>query len=144
MELVPEEEPYMSKSVTPLLTVDCIAFDGERNVLLVKRKNPPFQGKLALPGGFVETGETVEDACRREFAEETGLQAGKLELVGVYSNPDRDPRGHVVTIAFATLIPGTCPTAGGDAVAATWVQDWENKGLAFDHACILNDAERIG
>jgi ADP-ribose pyrophosphatase YjhB (NUDIX family) len=73
----------------PALTVDCVVIDAERRLLLIRRGNPPFKGRYALPGGFVDVGETVEDACRRELMEETGVKAGRLELVGVYSDPKR-------------------------------------------------------
>jgi 8-oxo-dGTP diphosphatase len=89
---------------TPALTVDCVAIDGERRLLLIRRKNPPHAGKYALPGGFVDVGETVEDACRRELMEETGIKAGRLVLIGVYSNPGRDPRRHTCSVAFLTRI----------------------------------------
>ncbi len=131
----------MPTPVTALITVDCIAFS-DKSVLLIKRKNPPFRGCFALPGGFVDVGETVEHACRREFNEETGLQAGVLELVGVYSSPDRDPRGHTVSVAFATELTRDPPTAGDDAAAANWIVDWQNQELAFDHALIIADAAR--
>ena len=79
---------------TPALTVDCVLFDAKGRLLLIRRGNPPFKGRYALPGGFVDVGETVEDACRRELMEETGVKAGRLELIGVYSDPKRDPCGH--------------------------------------------------
>lgn len=85
---------------TPLLTVDCVVLNPRGEVLLIERKNEPFRGHFALPGGFVDIGETVEDACRRELMEETGVKAGKLTLVGVYSDPNRDPRGHTASVVF--------------------------------------------
>lgn len=88
----------MAKPVTPLLTVDCVAFDSRGRVLLIRRGKPPFAGRLALPGGFVDVGETVEDACRREIEEEAGVNVRDLALVGVYSAPDRDPRGHTASV----------------------------------------------
>ena len=133
----------MAKPVTPLLTVDCVAFDHRGRVLLIRRAKPPFAGRYALPGGFVDVGETVEAACRRELREETGLEAGDLVLVGVYSDPVRDPRGQTVSVAFATLLPGRRPHAGDDAAAARWVPGWRRETLAFDHAEIARDAERI-
>jgi len=87
----------------------------------------------ALPGGFVEIGETVEDACRRELMEETGVRAGKLQLLGVYSNPGRDPRGHTCSIVFLTRVRRATPRAGDDAAAAEWVESWSKVELAFDH-----------
>ena len=72
---------------TPVLTTDCVVCDGAGRVLLIRRKNEPFKGAYALPGGFVEIGETTEAACRREVLEETGLRVDELQLIGVYSAP---------------------------------------------------------
>ena len=127
---------------TPLLTTDCVAVDARGHVLLVRRGKPPFKGKQALPGGFVEIGETVEDACRRELMEETGVRAGRLELLGVYSDPKRDPRGHTCAVVFLTRIARAAPKGGDDAAAARWVENWSKLDLAFDHAKILKDAKR--
>jgi 8-oxo-dGTP diphosphatase len=131
------------RPVTPLLTVDCLALDSRGRVLLIKRKNPPFEGHYALPGGFVDVGETVEEACRRELLEETNVKAGKLHLVGVYSDPARDPRGHTVSVTFLTRVRGAAPRAGDDAADAVWVANWRSLSLAFDHAKILSDGTRI-
>jgi 8-oxo-dGTP diphosphatase len=128
---------------TPALTTDCVVVDARRRVLLIRRGHPPFKGKYALPGGFVEIGETVEDACRRELMEETGVKAGRLELIGVYSDPGRDPRGHVCSVAFLTRVARAAPRAGDDAAAAEWVEGWSKLELAFDHAKILRDAQRM-
>jgi len=129
---------------TPALTTDCVIRDNEGRVLLIRRKNEPFKGAYALPGGFVDIGETVEAACRREVFEEAGVVVGELHLVGVYSDPRRDPRGHTVSIAFVTLLPrAPRAKAGSDAEAAEWVKDWRNVDLAFDHAEIIADAEKI-
>jgi 8-oxo-dGTP diphosphatase len=133
----------MPKPKTPLLAVDCVAFDGRGRVLLIRRGHPPFKGRHALPGGFVDIGETVEEACRRELLEETGVKAGKLELVGVYSDPKRDPRNHTCSVVFLTRLARANPVAGDDAAAAEWVGDWRKVELAFDHAQILADAERL-
>jgi len=127
---------------TPALTVDCVAIDGEGRLLLIRRKNPPYAGKYALPGGFVDVGETVEDACRRELMEETGIKAGRLALIGVYSDPRRDPRGHTCSVAFLTRILHARPKAGDDAAGAQWVKPWSTLELAFDHAKIVADARR--
>ena len=111
-------------------------------MLLIRRGNPPFDGAYALPGGFVELGETVEEGCRREVLEEVGLNVGELRLVGVYSDPARDPRGHTVSVAFLAVLPrATVPQAGSDAAGAEWVKNWPALKLAFDHAKILADAE---
>jgi 8-oxo-dGTP diphosphatase len=133
----------MAKPKTPLLAADCVVLDASGRVLLVRRKHPPFKGHYALPGGFVEIGETVEDAARRELMEETGVKAGRLQLVGIYSDPKRDPRGHICSAAFLTRIARARPTAGDDAAAAQWIADWRKAELAFDHARILADASRM-
>ena len=131
------------KPVTPLLTVDCVAIDAKGRVLLIKRGNPPFQGHYALPGGFVDVGETVEDACRRELLEETGVEARKLTLIGVYSDPGRDPRGHTASVAFLARVKSTGAKAGDDAAAVEWVENWRRLDLAFDHKLILRDAAKL-
>ena len=129
---------------TPALTVDCVITNPDGRVLLIRRKNEPFKGAFALPGGFVDIGETVEAGCCREVREETGLEVTDLELVGVYSEPGRDPRGHTVSAAFLAWLPSAVPpSAGDDAETAEWVVDWREQMLAFDHARILEDAERM-
>jgi 8-oxo-dGTP diphosphatase len=130
----------MPRPETPLLATDCVVLDGAGRVLLIRRKNEPYRGALALPGGFVEIGESVEAACRRELREETGLKADNLELVGVYSDPARDPRGHVCSVTFLARIGGATAVAGDDAAAVEWVRDPGEHQLAFDHALILRDA----
>jgi 8-oxo-dGTP diphosphatase len=134
----------MAAPKVPQLTTDCVIFDPAGCVLLVRRKHEPFAGSHALPGGFVEMGETVEGACRREVREETGIEVDDLCLVGVYSDPKRDPRGHMVSVTYATVLPSTVsPRAGSDAASAEWVKDWRRVALAFDHAQILADAEAM-
>lgn len=128
---------------TPSLTTDCVVLDAKGRVLLIRRGNPPFKGAYALPGGFVDVGETVEDACRRELMEETGVKAGRLTLVGVYSDPKRDPRGHTVATVFLTRVRSANAKAGDDAAAVEWVERWQSLQLAFDHAKILRDAMRL-
>jgi 8-oxo-dGTP diphosphatase len=90
----------VARPETPLLATDCVIRDDDGRIVLVRRQNDPFKDGYALPGGFVDLGETVEAACRREVLEETGLSVGALKLVGVYSDPRRDPRGHSVSVAF--------------------------------------------
>jgi len=109
------------------------------SVILIKRRNPPFQGIWALPGGFVDYGETVESAVRRETKEETGLDVEIEKLVGVYSDPDRDPRGHTISVCFL------CKPVGGNLKASTDSMDVKEfklsqiPELAFDHEKILRD-----
>ena len=127
---------------TPLLTVDCVVFDPENRVLFIRRKNPPFAGSYALPGGFVDIGETVEAACRRDLAEETGVKVKTLKLINVYSAPDRDPRGHTCSVAFWARVDKPDARAGDDAAALEWVSGWRGADLAFDHKRIVMDAFR--
>ncbi len=135
---------HMSMPKTPALATDCIIYDREGRVLLVRHKYEPFKGAYALPGGFVEIGETVEEACRREVREEAGVDIGALQLVGVYSHPQRDPRGHTVSVAYFVRLPGeVTPHARDDDAAAEWVEDWRKHALAFDHAQIPADAEDL-
>lgn len=132
----------MAINKTPLLTVDCIVIYNN-SVLLIKRKNPPYKNFLALPGGFVDIGETVEDACVRELYEETSLKLkpSQIKLVGVYSKPGRDPRRNTIAIAYSVIIKNKIRvTAGDDAATAEFISDWKKKRLAFDHKTIINDA----
>jgi 8-oxo-dGTP diphosphatase len=127
----------------PLLAVDCVVFDRAGRLLLIRRKHPPFQDQYALPGGFVEYGETIEQAAARELLEEANLVATTLSLIGVYSDPHRDPRGHVVSIAYLAITGQYDSRAGGDASEASFIADWENKELAFDHGRIVRDARAL-
>lgn len=127
----------------PSLTVDAVWIVGNR-ILLVRRARPPFRGRWALPGGFVEVGETVEQAVVRELREETGLPAEGLRLLGVYSRPGRDPRGPTVTVAFRIRGKAAKPTGGSDAREARWLPLARARALAFDHDEIVGDALRAG
>ena len=123
---------------TPLLAADAvILFEG--GVVLIQRDHPPYAGCYALPGGFVEIGEGVEAAVIREAREETGLEIELLGLVGVYSDPGRDPRGHVVSVAFLARGRGVL-LAGSDARAAGIFSRERLPPLAFDHEAIISDA----
>jgi 8-oxo-dGTP diphosphatase len=126
---------------TPLLTVDCVVFDTDK-VVLIRRGFEPFKNWYALPGGFVDIGESVEQACVRELKEETGLEIeiNKLQLIGVYSDPSRDPRRHTVSVAFLGRSNLDTLQAGDDAISVHLVKDWRNKDMAFDHKKILEDA----
>ena len=123
----------------PRLTVDSLTRDGEGRVLLVRRGRPPFEGRWALPGGFVETGETTESACVRETREETGVEVEVGRLAGVYSRPNRDPRGHTVSVVYhCRAVEGEAKGAD-DAAEARWFAPDELATLtfAFDHAEIV-------
>ena len=128
----------------PLLTVDVVALAGVPDVrrsLLVQRAHPPFAGSWALPGGFVEEGERVAEAARRELCEETGLRLSHLELLGVYDTPGRDPRGQTVSIVYVARLDGEQPVIGADdASDARWFPVDSLPELAFDHGLILADA----
>lgn len=127
----------------PSLAVDCIVFDDRDRLLLIRRRHPPFEGQFALPGGFVDYGETTEAAAGRELLEETGLTARTLRLVGVYSDPKRDPRGHTIGVAYLTTIEDGVPAAGDDAAEAEFRDDWQELDLAFDHNVIVRDAVKM-
>lgn len=126
--------------LAPALTVDGVLLKG-REVLLVRRGREPFKGVWALPGGFVEVGERVDDACRREVVEETGLRGDIVDLLGVYSDPKRDPRGHTVSVVYVMRVGGivNLGEAGDDAEEARWFPLDALPELAFDHARILAD-----
>jgi 8-oxo-dGTP diphosphatase len=125
-------------------TADLIAFCGNR-VLLIERGWEPFKGHAALPGGYVDPGEATRAAAAREAAEETALAVdpARLHRVGVYDAPGRDPRGRVVSEAWAVVLDRPALVrAGDDATAAAWVDidDALGRRLAFDHRQILDDA----
>jgi 8-oxo-dGTP diphosphatase len=136
---------------TPSVTTDIVVFadkDETRHVLLIRRLNPPFQDRWALPGGFLDADETVEECAARELYEETHLRVSTLSLVGVFSKPDRDPRSRVLTVAFQSQIPVSQmndAVAGDDAKSVEWVSihNLNAERLAFDHWAILQAANQL-
>ncbi len=143
---------YTSQHPFVYVTADVVAFSiraGALQVLLVRRGRPPYAGRLAFPGGFVDPHEGLEQAARRELVEETSVRCDHVPLVqlGAYGDPGRDPRHRVVSTAYvAVLGPGIEPTAGDDAAEAAWhdvrslLGEPDGVPLAFDHDEILRDA----
>lgn len=125
---------------SPVLAVDIIIEYPDGDIVLIKRGIEPFKGMWALPGGHVEVGETVESAAVREAGEETGLLISLEEIIGVYSDPDRDPRGHTVSIAYRARPVGGKLQASTDAKEAIKTGKFRDMPLAFDHEKIINDA----
>ena len=122
----------------PSVTADGIVVKGDK-ILLIKRGRDPFKGSYALPGGFLEEGERLEDCVVREVREETGLDTEIVSLVGVYSDPDRDPRGHFVTAVYRLKPVGGRVKAGDDAAHVEWVRRDRLPEFAFDHGRIVRD-----
>lgn len=129
----------MTKQNNPRLTVDAII---ERNnrILLIRRKGEVFHNYLAIPGGFVDYGEQVETAVIREMKEELGIKIKITGILGVYSDEDRDPRGHICSIVFVCQSDES-PVAGDDAKEIEWIEinEINSCDLAFDHKMILQD-----
>lgn len=122
----------------PSPCVDIIIYEPGRGIVLIERKNPPYG--WALPGGFIDYGESAESAARREALEETCLEVTLLGLVGVYSEPDRDPRQHTLSITYAAVAVDTAKIRGGDdAAQAVFFGLDDLPELAFDHAKIIAD-----
>ncbi len=124
----------------PVPTVDAI-IQKSSSLLFVKRKNYPFKNQFALPGGFVNEGETIEDAIVREVYEETSLEVHPIDILGVYSDPTRDPRGHIMTVVFIVLVIRGIPTARDDAHEISWIpiNKIDEIEIAFDHKLLIHD-----
>jgi 8-oxo-dGTP diphosphatase len=127
------------------LTADVIIFTlrgDDLQVLLVKRKHPPFERMWAIPGGFVAPDESLEETALRELEEETGVRDVYLEQLYTFGDVDRDPRGRVVTVAYFALVPAADidPQAGSDAAETHWWSVYGLPDLAFDHADIVSYA----
>ncbi|MGX8693773.1 MAG: NUDIX domain-containing protein [Methanobrevibacter sp.] len=131
----------MTKYRTPSLTADIFIFDDEFNFILIKRKNNPYKDCWALPGGFVEYGESVETAAIREAKEETNIDVELKDLVNVYSEPNRDPRGHTVTVAYIAKGNMSEMKADSDAkeIGIFSAEKLDEINIAFDHAKIIKD-----
>jgi 8-oxo-dGTP diphosphatase len=121
------------------LTADVVIEFGDDSIILIKRCNPPFEGWWAIPGGKLEGQETIEETAIREAHEETGLIVKLARIIGVYSKPERDPRGRYVSVAFAAIPIGGVLRASSDAAEVSRTADYDNLPLAFDHRQILAD-----
>lgn len=125
----------------PMVTVDALVFAGDtdnQQVLLIYRNNPPFKGNWALPGGFVEMNETLEQAAVRELEEETGLKISGFKQLYTFGKPDRDPRGRTISVVFIKQLDKPQePKAGDDAEKAAWFSIEKLPALAFDHNKII-------
>lgn len=133
---------YTYEYPRPALTVDCVVFgldEEDLKVLLIRRALEPFQGRWALPGGFVHMEESLDEAARRELQEEAGIRPGLLEQLYTFGDPRRDPRGRVVSVAYFVLVKLSDHRvqAATDAREAAWFSVWDTPRLAFDHAEIL-------
>jgi ADP-ribose pyrophosphatase YjhB (NUDIX family) len=130
----------MNTSQKISLSVDAVV---EKNgkILLIRRKKGPFANSFSLPGGKVEPREKVEDALKREIFEETNLKIKPVEILGVYSDPKRDPKKHKVSITFVARLTGSKAKAKAkdDAKSIEWLEVIEKRSLAFDHNKVLND-----
>lgn len=140
--------PYTYPHPRPSVTTDIALFrraDEARELLLIRRRDDPFEGLWTLPGGFVEKGETLEAAARRELAEETGITGVTLRQLAAYGEPGRDPRGWTVSVVFWgwRRVEDPDPIAGDDAAEARWWPVDDLPALAFDHARIIKDALEI-
>ena len=140
--------PYTYAYPRPAVTVDIILFtfmDADLKVLLIRRGAPPFAGRWALPGGFVNIDEDLEDAALRELSEETAVENIYLEQLYTFGAPDRDPRGRVITVAYFALLSndqaeGLHIQAGDDASQTGWWSIYDLPELAFDHGRVLHYA----
>lgn len=152
--------PHVYEYPKPSVTVDNVIIRrhpvGGSDILFIRRKNPPFKGQLALPGGFLEMEESLADGALRELQEETGILREQLtwfEHVGAYGAPGRDPRGRTISIAFVGIVPdGTVAIPADDAVDVEWIDSIlfraeslpnptiKGEQFAFDHAQVVNDA----
>lgn len=140
-----DEKKYCYKYPHPAVTTDCVifGFDGQSlKVLLVERGIEPYKGRWAFPGGFLNPDERAEEGARRELNEETGLEGAFIEQFHTYTEPNRDPRERVITIAYFALVRIQEVHGGDDAAKAQWFPIKEVPQLAFDHDRILRDATR--
>ncbi|OIP01562.1 MAG: hypothetical protein AUJ98_03905 [Bacteroidetes bacterium CG2_30_33_31] len=134
---------FCYKYPRPAVTVDALVFSTDKKVLLIKRKNPPFEGLWALPGGFLNIDETLESAVARELFEETGIKNIDLKQFKTFGDINRDPRHRTLTVTFIGIINNSndyLPTANDDASESNWFDFEDLPNLAFDHSKIIMEA----
>lgn len=138
---MPRQRQFCYDHPRPAVSVDIVVLRRDASeVLLIRRKNEPFAGLWALPGGFVDPDETLEQAAKRELEEETGIRA-KVEQLAAFSDPDRDPRGRTISVAFVARVAASrAVSAGDDAADAAWYPTSRLPRLAFDHRKIIRKA----
>jgi 8-oxo-dGTP diphosphatase len=130
----------------PMLTVDVVVFmslNDQLHILLIQRAQSPFEGSWALPGGFVGIEESLKSAAARELSEETGIKDCELKQFHTYGDPQRDPRGRVISVVYCTYLPTDVRLTvqgGSDANQARWFPITDLPDLAFDHSQIIQDA----
>ena len=135
--------PYQYRYEHMAVTTDCVIFtyeDRRLKVLLIRRAGEPYQGCWAFPGGFLKNDETAKEGALRELREETGLEAAAIGELGVFSDPDRDPRERVITIAYYALVKPSEVIGGDDADEAAWFPIDALPELAFDHKKLFEAA----
>ena len=135
--------PFTYEYPRPSVCVDIIVLykkEAQTFILLIERKYPPFENCWALPGGFIEMNETLEQSALRELKEETGIELSSLKQFATYGNPGRDPRARTISVIYYTVLEKQITTlAGDDAKNTKWVNIKELPNLAFDHKEIIND-----
>jgi len=137
--------PYTYQYPRPAVTVDCLITrlqGDEQQILLIRRKNEPYRNKWALPGGFMDINERLEDAAMRELEEETGLKISNLEQFHVFDEPGRDPRGRTITVVFKGQVEDheSAIRPASDTTEVKWFPVDELPELAFDHRDIIKQA----
>ena len=141
--------PYTYDYPRPAVTVDCVIFGKDEStdmkVLLIQRAHPPFEGKWAFPGGFIDENESAEKAAQRELEEETGVNNAEMVQFHTFSTPGRDPRGWTISVAYYAIVNiKDCKVqAADDASHADWVSLNEIHEMAFDHLHILEKARKL-
>lgn len=153
MSYNPNTNKYEYNFPMPSITVDCAIFRFNKEtlspeILLIKRANEPYKDSWALPGGFLDMNETIEEATNREVMEETNIDIAntcysKRYKIGVFDNPDRDSRGRVISFLSTAIISGkTIGVAGDDAADIKWFSLWNLPSLAFDHGEMIKLAKK--